>query len=659
MHGKNRDGDPHSRIQSFTRRGYDTKSTVPERAAIRAIIAEMSKAIGRVKPLRVADMVGWTNFTDAQWDSDGQTLVWRQREGARGTLMAQARGDDTRELTPGISVCGEVNYGGGDYVVAHRHIVYVSGGLLWRMKLEGGKAVKVTHESGAVAAPVVSAGTKMIAYVRAGADADEIWVVDWEGKEAELCVFRGDGFYMQPAWHPDGSVLGCVAWNVPQMPWDGCELRLAQLEFSEGVGCVQSVRTVAGGTDTCIFQPEFSPDGDYLCYVSDASGWGHIYVHDMKTGMKRQLTDGDADHGRPAWIQGMRTLAWSRDGSAVFALRNERGKVRLWRYGLDGSGAEIKSAAEYTEFESISAASVDNMLACVVSAGVVPQTVVAFSEDRDDGARVIARGCDNSLPAESLSNARLVTWRSAGGDLVHGLYYPPAGGVATRPPAIVISHSGPTAQRTLAFYPEVQFFVSRGYAVLQVNYRGSTGFGREYMLKMRGEWGKVDREDLLSGARFLVKNGLVDGERMVAMGSSAGAVSVLLALIHNHGIFAAGVCSYPVTDMLALSKETHRFERHYSETLLGRLPEAEAVYRRRSALLRADEIVDPLLLFHGTLDAVVAPEQSGRIAANLKRRGVAHEYHLFEGEGHGWRREETVFAYYAAIERFLRQHVRS
>ena len=177
------------------------------------------------------------------------------------------------------------------------------------------------------------------------------------------------------------------------------------------------------------------------------------------------------------------------------------------------------------------------------------------------------------------------------------------------------------------------------------------------MLKMRGEWGKVDREDLLSGARFLVDSELADGERLVAMGNSAGSVSVLLALIHMPDIFAAGVCCYSVTDMLALSAETHRFERHYSETLLGRLPGAAAIYRRRSALMRADEIVVPLLLFHGEDDAVVAPEQSEGIAASMKRRGVPHEYYLFEGEGHGWRKEETVAAYYAATERFLRRYL--
>lgn len=613
--------------------------------------------IARVQPLRAVDLAAGTDITDAQWDSDGQTLVWRQRDGARGTLMAQRRGGKIRELTPGISVRADVNYGGGDFAVAHRQIIYACDGLLWRMNIAGGEALQLTREIGAVAAPAVSPDAKWIVYVRAEDDADVLCVVDWNGRQSEQRLLSGDEFYMQPAWHPKGSMVACVAWNAPQMPWDGCELRLARLQFTEGQLRAESIHTVAGGSGTSIFQPEFSPDGQYLGYVSDVSGWGQIYLHDVKTGAQRQLTDALVEHSRPAWVQGMRTLAWAVDSAAIFALRNERGRVRLWRYRLDGAGAEVGAAADYSEFESISVAPDDGTLACVVSASTVPSRLVAFSPGGADGVRVIAPALINTLSAEALSDARLVQWRSAGGELVHGLYYPPVKPTTEKPPAIVISHGGPTAQRTLAFYPGVQFFVSRGYAVLQVNYRGSTGFGREYMLKMRGEWGKVDREDLLSGAQFLAENGLADVGRLVAMGSSAGAVSVLLVLIHHPGLFAAGVCSYPVTDMLALSAETHRFERHYNETLLGRMPEAEAVYRRRSALLRADEIVDPLLLFHGADDTVVSPAQSEGIAASLRRRGVPHEHHLFDGEGHGWRKEETVVAYYAAVERFLQRYL--
>ena len=614
--------------------------------------------IARVQPLRAVELAGGTDITDAQWDSDGQTLVWREREGGRGTLMSQRRGGEIQELTPGISVRAEVNYGGGDFVVAHRHIVYVCEGRLWRINIDGGVAIQLTSEVGAVAAPAISPDAKWIVYVRSCEDSDEICVVDWNGERSERRLLSGDEFYMQPVWYVDQRVVACIAWNSPQMPWDGSRLRLAQLGYTEEEQPrVETINTIAGDNETAIFQPAFSPDGRYLAYVSDVSGWGEIYLHDMKTGVRRQLTGALAEHSRPAWVQGMRTLAWAADSDAIFALRNELGRVRLWRYGLDGGGAEVEGAARYGEFGSISVASNDDTVACVASASTVPSRLVTFYAEKRDGVRVVAPVATKTVSDGALSEARVVHWRNADGDIVHGLYYPPAEPASVKPPAIVTSHGGPTAQRTLAFYPDVQFFVSRGYAVLQVNYRGSTGFGREYMLKMRGEWGKVDREDLISGTQFLVGNGLADGGRMVAMGSSAGAVAVLLALIHHPGLFAAGVCSYPVTDMLALSVETHRFERHYNETLLGRLPEAEAVYRRRSALLRADDIVDPLLMFHGADDIVVHPRQSEGIASSMEQRGVPHEHHLFTGEGHGWRKEETIVEYYALIERFLGRYL--
>ena len=614
--------------------------------------------IERAQPLRAVDLAGGTDISDAQWDSDGQTLVWRQRDGARGTLISQRRGGEIRELTPGISVRAEVHYGGGDFAVAHRHIVYVCEGMLWRKDIDGGEALQLTREEGAVAAPAISSDAKWIVYVRSGQETDEICVVDWNGERSERRLLSGDEFYMQPVWYSHEPVVACIAWNSPQMPWDGSRLTLAELGYTEeGQPHVETTSTIAGGNETCIFQPEFSPDGRHLAYVSDVSGWGEIYLHDMKTGERRQLTDALAEHSRPAWVQGMRTLAWAADSAAIYALRNELGRVRLWRYGLDGDGAEVAGAGGFGEFESLSVASNDDTVACVVSASTVPSRLVTFSSEKKDGVRVVAPVANKTVSAGALSEARVVHWRNADGDIVHGLYYPPAKPTSLKPPAIVTSHGGPTAQRTLAFYPDVQFFVSRGYAVLQVNYRGSTGFGREYMLKMRGEWGKVDREDLYSGTQFLIGNGLADGDRMVAMGGSAGAVSVLLALIHYPGLFAAGVCSYPVTDMLALSAETHRFERHYNQMLLGPLPEAEAVYLRRSALLRADDIVDPLLLFHGEDDLVVPPKQSEGIAASMEQRGIPHEHHLFAGEGHGWRKEETIVEYYALIERFLGRYL--
>ncbi|MFQ5410519.1 MAG: prolyl oligopeptidase family serine peptidase [Anaerolineales bacterium] len=207
------------------------------------------------------------------------------------------------------------------------------------------------------------------------------------------------------------------------------------------------------------------------------------------------------------------------------------------------------------------------------------------------------------------------------------------------------------------FFPDVQYFTTRGYAILQVNYRGSTGYGRAYMLKLRGGWGKLDREDAVSGAKFLADTGRADPRRLVIEGGSAGGTTVLQALIHNPGVFRAGVCLFGVSNMFTLASDTHKFEERYLDTMLGPLPEARDIYRERSAIFFADKIVDPIIIFQGDIDQVVPRDQSDTIVESLRKRGIPHEYHVYEGEGHGWRKSETIEHYYEAVERFLRQHV--
>ena len=421
---------------------------------------------------------------------------------------------------------------------------------------------------------------------------------------------------------------------------------------------IRTVETIAGGTDIAIFQPTFSHDGKYLAYVSDDTGWGQIYLYDLARREHRQLTNDAAEHARPAWIQGMRTLAWRCDNSAIFAVRTEKGLMRLWRYGLDGSGEPVQAATEFSAFENIAAAPTEDRLACVASSSAIPPCVVVLDPLESKTPRIITRSRSIRIKSEACSVARPVFWNTNNGDIVHGLYYQPTKlGAEEVPPAVVLSHGGPTLQYTMSFYPEVQFLTSRGYAVLQVNYRGSSGHGREYMLKLRGAWGEIDRQDLISGAQYLIDKRLADPQRLVAMGNSAGGTTVLLALIHSPGLFRAGVCSYAISNMLGLVEDTHKFEEHYLDTMIGCLPEHHEIYLERSAILYADKIRDATLLFQGADDKVVPRNQSDSIAEALRQNKVPYEYHVFEGEGHGWSKTETISAYYASLEKFLRQYV--
>jgi dipeptidyl aminopeptidase/acylaminoacyl peptidase len=289
----------------------------------------------------------------------------------------------------------------------------------------------------------------------------------------------------------------------------------------------------------------------------------------------------------------------------------------------------------------------------------VPPRIV--EHDFASGAtRVVARASAESAPPEALARCEAISWLSSDGEIAHGLYYAPASDRFTgpgRPPLVVLIHGGPTSQARAGWNPQAQFFATRGYAVLLVNYRGSTGYGRAYMLKLRGNWGVCDVEDAASGVRHLADAGRIDPERTVIMGGSAGGFTVLQVMTQMPEAFTAGICLYGVANQFHLAAETHKFEAHYLDSLLGPLPEASRLYRERSPLYSAERIKRPLAIFQGEIDRVVPRQQSDTIVEALKQNRTPHIYHVYEGEGHGWRKRETIEHFYRTVEAFLRQYV--
>jgi len=270
------------------------------------------------------------------------------------------------------------------------------------------------------------------------------------------------------------------------------------------------------------------------------------------------------------------------------------------------------------------------------------------------------RSDTEAVPPTALSAPEPVSWTSFDGGQAHGLYYPPASErfeASGAPPLIVLVHGGPTGQVVAGWAPNAQYFATRGYAVLLPNYRGSTGYGRDYMLKLRESWGIYDVQDAKSGAQDLARRGLADPSRLVIMGGSAGGFTVLQSLVELPGLYKAAICMFGVANQFTLAADTHKFEARYLDSMLGPLPEAAAVYRERSPIFHADRITDPIAVFQGDIDRVVPREQSDSIVASLRARGVPHEYHVYEGEGHGWRKSETIDQFYKSVEAFLRTHV--
>lgn len=628
-------------------------------------------------PLRLAR--GLT-FTDAAWDESG-ALVWREVRSDRGVLVLQEPDSQAhRELNAEHSVRARVGYGGGDFTVGHGYAYYIeaASGRIYRQPLAHGQAEAITPAFGQYASPALSPDGKWLLFVHTYEGQDVLGIVDAQGLRWPQKLVSGDDFYMQPVWHPDSQRLAWIAWNHPRMPWEGSRLQLGRLRFLDPeTPTLDEVATLAGGDEVAVFQPAFSPDGRSLAYASDESGWWQLYAYELETGAHRRLTSVEADFALPAWIQGMRTFSFGPDGRRLFAVQNREGFASLWQIDLDsGKARRLPLDEAYTWLEQIAVcprpeAGGGVRLALLASGVRTPPRLIALSlpanartgRQASGGAlavRLLRRATVEDLSPETCAPAEAITWKGEDGGAVYGLFYRPHNPRFTapgRPPLIVSVHGGPTSQSRAFFNPRAQFFATRGYAVLEVNYRGSTGYGRPYWQALNGNWGIYDVQDSVSGARHLVEQGWADGERLVVMGGSAGGFTVLQALEEFPGFFKAGICLYGVSNQFTLVAETHKFEARYSDSLLGPLPEAASIYRARSPVFHAEKIQDPLLIFQGEEDQVVPRAQSDSIVESLRQRGVPHEYHLYPGEGHGFRKTETLEHFYRTVERFLREHV--
>ena len=602
------------------------------------------------------------NFSDLMWNLTG-TLVWRERFQGNGRLIVQpASGQASRILNTDLSASGGVGYGGGSFTVHDEHVFFVEADSkrIYKQQLSSGLAQAITPEYGASASPRVSPDGRHLLYIHTYEDEDCLALVDTEGENWPRKLVHGEDFYMHPRWHPEMSHVAWISWNHPNMPWDGTNLSLAELDLNDaGQPRPTQVQTIAGDENTAIFQPEFSPRGRYLAYVSDQSGWWQLYIYDLASGEHRQLTDAPAEHGKPAWQQGMRTFTFSADGSDVYIIRNQHGIASIQRIEISSAeSTQLDIDPQYTWFEQIAASPADNRIACIASGGSTPQRIISIQPGEQP--TVLRRATSEEIPPGIYSPPQHLTWQGMDGEDVHGLYYPPRSTqspLSGQPPLIVLIHGGPTSQRVANFQPKVQYFTSRGYAVLQPNYRGSTGYGRAYRNALQGEWGVYDVQDAVSGARFLAAEKEVNEDKLVIMGSSAGGYTVLKTLVDYPGVFRAGISLYGIANQFTLVADTHKFEEHYSDSLLGPLPQAAQLYRKRSPLFEAQKIQDAVAIFQGGEDKVVSQDQAEAIVQALKENGVPHEYHLYPEEGHGFRKPETIQDFYHKVEQFLNRYV--
>lgn len=508
----------------------------------------------------------------------------------------------------------------------------------------GAAVVVAAGIEGGASALAASPDGSRLAFV---ADTRSVCVVAVDGGPVDVVSAAAD-FALDPCWSADGQRLAWHEWDVPAMPWDAARIVVAPATV-DGERVV-----VAGGPEVSVQEPRFSPDGSALAFLCDASAWLNVWVARADGAQPRPLVLEDHEHGGVVWGGGQRSFAWSPDSRSIAFTRNEGGFGRLCV--VDVGTGEVR---ELSRGIHTSLSWEGNTIACLRSGARTPTSVVAI--DPATGAkRVLVTGPSPALAAaaERMAEPEVVEWEGDDAAVVHGrLWRPPGDAGGQPPPLLVWAHGGPTDQRQVTFDPRLMFFLSRGWAILHPDPRGSTGWGRGWAQGLRERWGEVDVADVAAGARAAVERGWGDPTRMVAMGGSAGGMTALLLAARDPEEWAAVVALYPVVDLLGLAEATHRFEAHYTFGLVGPLPAATDTHRDRSPLAQAGRITAPVLLLHGSTDAVVPPSQSAELAALLRSRGVAVEHHVYEGEGHGWRSPATVGDELDRITSFLGRHL--
>ncbi|MCC3496500.1 MAG: S9 family peptidase [Microcoleus sp. PH2017_25_DOB_D_A] len=503
-----------------------------------------------------------------------------------------------------------------------------------------------------------------------GESVNTIVSINLDNGEDIQILTQGNDFYASPRLSPDGVQLSWICWNHPNMPWDGTELWVAEINADGSLG---EKYLVAGGVDESIFQPEWSPDG-VLYFVSDKSNWWNFYRTPLNPPLARgeakiekslreqpeiePVCEMSAEFGLPQWVFGMSTYAFVSE-SKIICTYTQQGK---WHLGsLDLATKQLTNIETgYTDISSVKARgeTVVFLAGSPIASTAIVQLNLATSQ-----RKILRKSSDLNIDSGYLSVPEPLEFPTENGLTAFGFFYPPknqdfAAPESEKPPLVVKSHGGPTAATSSSMNLKIQYWTSRGFAVLDVNYGGSTGYGREYRRRLQDSWGIVDVDDCANGAKYLAEQGLVDGERMAIAGGSAGGYTTLCALTFRD-VFKAGASYYGVSDLEALTNDTHKFEARYLDGLIGPYPARKDLYVARSPIHAAEGLSCPVIFFQGLEDKVVPPNQAEMMVEILKAKGLPVAYVAYEGEQHGFRRAENIkrtldgeFYFYSRVFKF-------
>ncbi len=586
---------------------------------------------------------------------DGENVYWtegRPAEGGRNVIVRRTADGKIADMTPSpFNVRTRVHeYGGGTFTVSNGTVYFSNFGdqRLYR-QTPGSEPQPLTLEANRrYADAVIDPQRRRIICVcedhsNGGHEPANCLVsINVENGEDALVLASGSDFYSSPRLSPDNSQLAWLSWNHPNMPWDGTQLWVASIKED---GSLSEAQLVAGGVEESVFQPEWSPDG-VLYFVSDRTDWWNFYRWQPSLGkggvwMVESLCEMEAEFGLPQWVFGMSTYAFESANRIICTYTQEG----IWYLAsLDTQTKQLEVIeTPYTEISSLHAA---NGRAAFIAGSATEPTAIVQMDLATRQIEVLRRSSELEIDTGYLSMPQAITFPTENGLTAYAIFYPPQNKDYTappeeKPPLIVKSHGGPTASTSSAFNLRIQYWTSRGFAFVDVNYGGSTGYGREYRQRLKDNWGIVDVDDCVNAAKYLAEQGLVDGERLAIAGGSAGGYTTLAALTFRD-VFKAGASYYGVSDLEILAKETHKFESRYLDGLIGPYPERKDLYEKRSPIHFTDQLSCPVIFFQGLEDKVVPPNQAEIMVEAIKAKGLPVAYVAYEGEQHGFRRAENI-----------------
>ncbi len=578
---------------------------------------------------------------------DGGNVFWtegRPKGKGRTALMVWSPNRDIREISPPkADVRSRVHeYGGGAFLAASSRLFYIENRdqQIYEI-LRDGKTQNISSRDKFRFADMVydERRRRLIAVGEDHSNSENIenmlLSINLDGINDFSIIARGHDFYSNPQISPDGTRLLFLSWDHPNMPWDGTQLWLGDLDPE---GELHNLQTIAGGQQESIFQPLWDPKGT-IYFISDRSDWWNIYEYSH--GGTRCILSMNAEFGLPQWVFGMSTYSVLSSENLLVSYCDSGGSHLARLAVMNGELQTIE--LPYVDIDQLH--SDGNLIAFIGNTPEKPGCILAMEMDTGH-IHELQRSAESDLPDSYISEPQLISFETAPGEMSYAWYYPPcnpayAAPEGEKPPLIVLSHGGPTAYSSAAFSLSFQYWTTRGYAIVDVNYSGSTGYGRKYRARLNGEWGIRDVQDCAVAAQYLVKAGYVDGERLIVKGGSAGGFTTLSALTFMD-VFKAGASYYGVGDLTLLARDTHKFESRYLDGLVGAYPAELQKYQDRSPLNHASKLRCPVIFLQGLDDPVVPPNQAESMVTALKENGIPVAYLPFEGESHGFRLAETT-----------------